>query len=294
MDGRNVRIRETYKTNPQRKVFSSFLYWPAGTKEGTIQRSRYVATDEEARRLNEWIPLDEGVISIEHLKSEQMSGFLQNYLGIPDLWSQKYVQAEDILPMKIPSKKVPRNELDYIAIGIDPAFSTKTASDAIGIVVMWFHTIKTEDEKTRRKKYTLKGVALEWEEKRQTNFVAVVKAMYQNYHVSRITIEWNNGGSILAEQLKAEWLAVDVVNASKDKVTRFKEQERDLQNGNIYFVEWETEGLIAELLDFTGEDWKQDNLADAFVYSLYDKKFTFWVSGENDPEPEPEIEEDDR
>ncbi|MDR0607550.1 MAG: hypothetical protein LBG52_04255 [Candidatus Peribacteria bacterium] len=26
MDGRNVRIRETYKTNPQRKVFSSFLY----------------------------------------------------------------------------------------------------------------------------------------------------------------------------------------------------------------------------------------------------------------------------
>ncbi|MDR0607549.1 MAG: hypothetical protein LBG52_04250 [Candidatus Peribacteria bacterium] len=46
------------------------------------------------------------------------------------------MQAEDILPMKIPSKKVPRNELDYIAIGIDPAFSTKTASDAIGIVVM--------------------------------------------------------------------------------------------------------------------------------------------------------------
>jgi hypothetical protein len=27
--------------------------------------------------------------------------------------------------------------------------------------------------------------------------------------------------------------------------------------------------LIAELLDFTGEDWKQDNLVDAFVYSQY-------------------------
>ncbi|MDR0651247.1 MAG: hypothetical protein LBG59_07830 [Candidatus Peribacteria bacterium] len=46
-------------------------------------------------------------------------------------------------------------------------------------------------------------------------------------------------------------MAVDVVYASKDKVTRFKEQERDLQNGHIYFVEGETEGLISELLDFT-------------------------------------------
>ena len=65
-----------------------------------------------------------------------MSGFLQNYLGIPDMGTQKYVKAEDIMPMKIDSKKVPRKELDYRVIGIDPAFSTKTATDAIGIVVM--------------------------------------------------------------------------------------------------------------------------------------------------------------
>jgi hypothetical protein len=53
-----------------------------------------------------------------------------------------------------------------------------------------------------------------------------------------------------------------------------------LQNGHIYFVEGETEGLISELLDFTWEDGKQDNLVDAFVYSLYKKKFSFRVSWE--------------
>jgi phage terminase large subunit-like protein len=181
------------------------------------------------------------VIALEVLKAEQMSGFNQNYLGIPDMGCQKFVRAEDILPMKIDGKKVPRKELDYIVIGIDPAFSTKTATDAIGIVVTGYHTVQKEDGKTRKNKYTLRAKALEGEDKRQTNFVAEAKAMYQNYHVSRIIIEGNNGGSILAEQLQAEGLAVDVVNASKDKVTRFKEHERDLQNGRIFFVEGETE-----------------------------------------------------
>jgi hypothetical protein len=49
-------------------------------------------------------------------------------------------------------------------------------------------------------------------------------------------IESNNGGQILGEQLKEYHLAVDIVSASKDKVTRLKEHEFDLQAGNIFFV----------------------------------------------------------
>jgi hypothetical protein len=48
-----------------------------------------------------------------------------------------------------------------------------------------------------------------------------------------------------------------------------KEYEADLSDGYVYFVEWETEELIEQLIIFTWEDWNEDDLADAMVNSFY-------------------------
>lgn len=76
-------------------------------------------------------------------------------------------------------------------------------------------------------------------------------------------------------------MAVDIVSANKDKVTRLKEHELAIQNGEIFFVNGGTEGLISQLLDFTGEEGNRDDLVDAFVYSLRTEAFRFWFSGQS-------------
>nr|DAS18988.1 MAG TPA: terminase [Bacteriophage sp.] len=57
--------------------------------------------------------------------------------------AQKFVKAEWIMRQKISSESLPK--FDFIQIGIDPAFSKNTASDAIGIVVTGHYTAKYED-----------------------------------------------------------------------------------------------------------------------------------------------------
>lgn len=276
IDGRWVRIREQYKNNLKRRQFSNFIYGPAGTRSGKIQRSRYVETIAEAEQLNQGVPIDEWVIALETLRTDLQSWFAQNYLGIPEMWAQKFVKTERIMRQKISLESLPK--FDFIQIGIDPAFSKNTASDAIGIVVTGHYTAKYEDWTSKRMKYILRSKALEWEDKAQKNFVATVQNLYEEYWASRVVIESNNGGQILGEQLKEHHLAVDIVSASKDKVTRLKEHEFDLQAGNIFFVSGATEGLIAQLLSFTWEPWGSDDLVDAFVYSLFSKKFQFWFN----------------
>jgi len=68
-----------------------------------------------------------------------------------------------------------------------------------------------------------------------------------------INVEGNNGGDIFGNLLKKERLAVEIVRATRDKVSRLKEREGDLMRGLIYFAP-ETEELVNELLEFTGAD----------------------------------------
>lgn len=279
MDWRGVRIREQYKENPKRRQFSNFVYWPAGTRSGKIQRSRYVETIAEAQKLNQGVPVDEGVIALEILRTDLKSGFNQNYLGIPEMGAQKFVKAEWIMGQKITADQLPK--FDFVQIWIDPAFSKRTTSDAIGIVVTGHQRITLQDGTTKSHKYVLKSIALEGEDKNQKNFVAVTKRCYEEYWVSRIIIESNNWGQILWEQLKEQEMAVDIVSANKDKVTRLKEHELAIQNGEIFFVNGGTEGVISQLLDFTGEEGNEDDLVDAFVYSLRTEAFRFWFSGQS-------------
>lgn len=267
-DGRNVRIRNEYLNNKRRKCFSNFIYWEAGKESGTPLWSRYVNTDQEATKTNASIAnKDARVVSLQTKRAQEWSGFLQNWLGIPMTVGQTVIDLKWC-------KKIKKSDLptsfDYIQIGGDPAFSIKNSTDCFGIVVTG-HALRGEVQY----KYVLRSIKLQWEEKLQENVEAVFEQLYHEFWASMIKVENNNGGAVFARALQKRHLAVEIVSATKDKLTRLKEYESDFMRGEVFFLEWETEELVNQLIDFTGEDGNEDDLVDAMVWS-FDGWSSWW------------------
>lgn len=260
-DWRNPRIKKEMKDNKKWKVHSNFIYWVAWTLEWQIQWERYVEKEKETGKSKYW-----PTISLEALKMKEWSWYKQNYIWLPIIKWEQIVKEEWII------YNSDLKEFDYYTIWIDPAFSLKTWSDAFWIVVTWFKQIK--DTLYKKVVYCKK---LENEKKDTLIAINIIKSLYYKYWVTRIFIENNNWGWTLWRLLVNEWLAVEIVNAVKDKVTRLKEREWELMRGQIYFSPDVSE-LVDELLDFTWEDWWEDNLVDAFVHSLNEAVAEFWMS----------------
>ncbi|MBF0932120.1 MAG: hypothetical protein HXJ92_01805 [candidate division SR1 bacterium] len=260
-DGRNVRIKNEYINNSRRKCFSNFIYGEAGKESGKPLWSRYVNTDQEASNLNKKIKNpDAQVVSLQTKKAQEGSGYLQNWLGIPMSVGQTVIELKRC--KKVKTADMPE-KFTYIQIGGDPAFSTKTSADSFGIVVTG-HLIVGE----HHYKYVLKAIKLQGEQKLQENVEVIFDQLYRQYGVSMIKVESNNGGTIFARALQKRHLAVEVVSATKDKLTRLKEYEGDFMREEIFFLEGETEELINQLINFTGEDGNEDDLVDAMVWSF--------------------------
>lgn len=259
-DWRNPRKKNEVKNNPKWKTFSNFIYWEAWNTNGVIQWERYVESKNEAV---------DNKISLEDVRKEEWSSFNQNWLWIPILKWQSVVKDEWI---RFTSEDI---KFDYIQIGVDPAFSLKTWSDAIGIVVTWFKKVWTV-----LYKYGIYCKKLEWEQKDEDIAEKIIESLYNKYSAVRVLVEKNNWWEIFWRLLQKKELAVDIVNASKDKLSRFKEHEWDLMRWQILFYK-ECIDLTDELLNFTGDEWWQDNLVDAFVHSLQEysqKEFYFSIS----------------
>lgn len=150
-------------------------------------------------------------------------------------------------------KKIKKSDLpekfDYIQIGGDPAFSTKNSSDSFGIVVSG-HIIREDVHY----KYVLEAIKLQGEDKLQEHVEEVFEQLYHKYGVSIIKVENNNGGALFARALQKRHLAVEIVSATRDKLSRLKEYEGDFMREYIFFLEGMTEELINQLINFTGED----------------------------------------
>lgn len=266
-DWRNVRIRNEYKNNPKWICFSNFIYWKAGEESGTPLWSRYVNSDQEAMKINQNITdKDKQVVSLQTKKAQEWSWFLQNWLWIPMSAGQTVIELKRC--QKIKKADLPE-KFDYIQIGGDPAFSTKNSSDSFGIVVTG-HLIRGDTHY----KYVLRSIKLEGEAKLQENVEAVFEQLYHEFGVGMIKVESNNGGAIFARALQKRHLAVEVVSATKDKLTRLKEYEGDFMREQVFFLEGETENLINQLINFTGEDGGEDDLVDAMVRSF--DWFSYW------------------
>lgn len=100
--------------------------------------------------------------------------------------------------------------------GIDPAFSEKTNTDSMTLTITAHHGVN---------RYIIASMEFQGTEKDEEKFVATVERLYKIHNCSCINIEANNGGEIIGRMLKRRNMAVNVVKAIKDKVTRLREYE---------------------------------------------------------------------
>lgn len=255
VDGRNPRARTMYETNTDRKIHVNYIYGKAWVTTWDPLWNRYVNTDSEAIQYNQTIPEPKAHrISLEQKKRNEQDGFNQNWLGIPYTWWWIVFVYDDI--KRISSYPKPT----YTRIWVDPAFSKKDKSDAVGIVVVWVINDVS---------YIIKSKAIKWQDKDTDNVVWYIYDLYVEYHANVINIETNNWWQILWDMLAKKWCHVQYINATKDKFTRVKEKESYIKS-SVYFLEWNGE-LILQMINFTGDDWNDDDLVDALIHGLSSK-----------------------
>ena len=187
---------------------------------------------------------------IEELRVSQGSGFDANYLLIP------WINWQSIIPRSLIKTADRYPAWCRIIIGIDPAFSLKTTSDALAICVT---------AHLNGNKYVLACYELEGNQKQEAVYRPFIKQIYTTFKASLIRIESNNGWELIGRQLQSDGMAVDIITATKDKVTRLKEKESDFTQGKVVFLPG-TESLQERLARFPNV--KKDDIVDAMVYSL--------------------------
>jgi predicted phage terminase large subunit-like protein len=102
-------------------------------------------------------------------------------------------------------------------------------------------------------------------EKNEEKFCKFVEELYHRWKCSIIRIEGNNGGGIIGSLLKKRNLAVEIITASKDKLTRLLEQEGRFSRGEVYFLPG-TEAAQDQLVTFPNAE--HDDMVDSIVYAL--------------------------
>lgn len=253
-DWLNPRLREEFRNNKDWIVKSQWIY----DKEWNITRDRFVETDEEAQEYNKKVKeLWAMKISLEKKKRELWEiSFSQNFLGIPYANGQSIIRRADLRYFDYKNDKY-----DYITIGIDPAFSEKTLSDDIGITVTGFQGSFM---------FVIESFGLSWEQKLEDNVDMVISNLYKLYNVNMINIESNNWGMIIWRRLRNKGMAVNIMNSTKDKVTRLSEYQWEFQRWNVRFNKEKTNIAVDQLLSFPNS--KKDDIVDSIVFSLTRKK----------------------
>lgn len=193
---------------------------------------------------------------IEKLLEDGTTAFNANYKGLPMVSGSSIIKRDQIKHIDIVPAGV------TVVGGIDPAFSTKTGTDAMTIVITAHLRVPGE---TYTNKYILYQYEAFGDAKNEVSFVKMAEDAYKRFKVSRWRIESNNGGEIIGRMLKAKNMATDIISSSKDKETRLREHQGSFELGKVYFLPG-TEPLERQLIDFPNV--KNDDLVDAMVNSF--------------------------
>ena len=218
---------------------------------------RFVATDEEALKLNVWIKeSNKKYTSLETEKRRLWTiSFNQNYMLIPYVLGQHIITRDMI--------QYDSNCLSYtfdrIVIWVDPAISTKEWADNFAISVVWY---------LWERRYVLECVALNGKDKDIWRATSVVKSLYQKRNANLVVVETVAYQAVLKAVFQNMWLAVEEIKTSKDKRTRLMEKQILFENHRVYFYPKATEELVDELLIFP--NWEHDDRIDSLLFALKD------------------------
>ena len=226
-------------------------------EDNKIVWDRFVETDEEALKLNEWIK--ESNKKYTSLETERRRlwtiSFNQNYMLIPYVLGQHIITRDMI--------QYDNNCLSYtfdrIVIWVDPAISTKEWADNFAISVVWY---------LWDRRYVLECIALNGKEKDIWNATNIVKSLYHKWNANVVVVETVAYQAVLKTIFQNMWLAVEETKTSKDKRTRLMEKQILFENHRVYFYPKTTEELVDELLIFP--NWEHDDRIDSLLFALKD------------------------
>lgn len=268
-DWLNPRIKAKYLWNHKWSIQSQAIY----NEDWNIAWERYVETDIEAEEYNRLISdAKKQKISLESKRRDLWEiSYNQNYLLKAFKEWDKLIKDEYI---RLYEEDIP---FDYIEVGIDPAFSEKTKSDAFSITITGFKQLNST-----LYKFVEEEISLIWQQKNNENICKTVLNVYLQYKPRNIKIEKNNWWEIFAKMFmdnKLMWwynLPITSMSAVKDKWTRLKEFEWCFQRWEISFRVSKTKKLVEELKSFTGENWNKDDSVDSMVYSFIESWSWFY------------------
>lgn len=246
------RFREHIKKDENRTIIRIPIY----DENNEIVWSRFVETDEEAERLNEWIR--DSNRKITSLESERRRlwtiSFNQNYMLVPYV-NWQHVISRDMIQY---DSECVNYKFDKIQIWVDPAVSEKEWSDEYAINVMWF---------IGDRMYVLESVWLNWSEKDIMKSTETVYQLYQKYNARRVVVETVAFQLVLKKVFKRYHMAVQEYKTIKDKTTRLMERQIDFEDRKIYFAvnKW-NDLLIEQLLAFPNGE--HDDRIDAMLLSM--------------------------
>lgn len=251
-DGILPRLEKDYKNNDSRYIMKIKIYdddW------NIIRPERYCETKQEAKKINKNKKGDKKIKSIESLREDSWStAFQQNYLLDPQKEWETIIKRSDITYWNIDKRW-------SIYFWIDPAFSEKTASDSMTLVITKHIQVNWE-----KYYYVLEAHEFKGREKNEKTFVKFVKQKYNKYKTKRVNIESNNWWEIIARMLQRKNVAVNIISPKNDKVTRLMEYQADIEMWLVKFHPTRCDDLVEQLLGMPNVE--HDDLVDWFVYSL--------------------------
>lgn len=150
-----------------------------------------------------------------------------------------------------------------VVIWVDPAYSEKTKTDAVGIWITYHKTINWN-----KHKFVYDMLELTWSEKRLKNVVKFIANLYKQHNASLVRVEQNNGWEYLVQELRDANIACELVATTKDKVTRLIEYQSDFSNEFVWFRSDCNKEWIDQLTAFPNV--KHDDMVDWMMLS-------FWV-----------------
>lgn len=187
---------------------------------------------------------------MEKIKSDGTTSYNANYLGVPMADGESIVKRSGIRYADTAPEGC------RVVGGIDPAFSEKTTSDPMAFTITGHY---------KGQKYVMASFEYNGTEKDEDRFCNSVQEWYKKKKISRLKIESNNGGEIIARMLKKRNMATQVLHSSRDKVTRLREFQGMFERGEVFFLPG-TEKLVDQLLAFPNV--KHDDLVDSMVNSF--------------------------
>lgn len=255
------RFREHIKNDKNWLVIRIPIY-----NEWKIVWNRFVETDEEAEKLNEWIT--NSSMKYTSLESERRRlwsiSFSQNYLLIPYvLW--QHIITRDMIQWDPDCRNY---NFDSIQIWVDPAISEKEWSDEYAINITGFLWDRI---------YNLESIWLNGKEKDIWASSNIVYQNYIKYRAKRVIVETVAYQAVLKNVFKRLWMATQEYKTIKDKTTRLMEKQVLFEDKKVYFAPgfW-NEKLVDQLLEFP--NWEHDDRIDAMLLSYQVQNKSFFIS----------------